>query len=129
MRRSPGGGKKLEYYSLANDGEGIFWEEHKALWAGIEKILRADKLSYDKLQAGEAVLTRGAIEGLMRFCQRTEPIRRSDIYALFTDNCVPKSERQTVAAWLIERFEKDYVWDDQIGMRIWENSRRRSRRI
>src|SRR5580765_3127704 len=27
--------KKLEYYSLANDGEGIFWEEHKALWAGI----------------------------------------------------------------------------------------------
>jgi len=114
--------KKLEYYSLANDGEGIFWEEHKALWAGIEKILRAEKLSYDKLQAGEGVLTRRAMEGLMRFCEKTEPIRRSDIYSLFSDHCVPKSERRTVAAWLIERFEKDYVWDDQLGMRIWENS-------
>jgi len=114
--------KKLEYYSFENDGEGIFWDEHKALWAEIEKILKRDKLSYDKLQDGERVLTRRAIESLMELCEKTEPIRRADIYSLFTNHWVPKSERSLVAAWLVRQFERDYVWDDQISMRIWENS-------
>ena len=114
--------KKLEYYSFENDGEGIFWEEHKALWAEIEKILKRDKLSYDKIQCGEGVLTRRAIESLMELCEKTEPIRRSDIYSLFSNHWVPKSDRGLVVTWLIRRFERDYVWDDQIGMRIWENS-------
>src|SRR5438445_1074015 len=114
--------KKLEYYSLENDGERQFWEEHKALWAEIEKILKRDKLSYDKLQDGEGVLTRRAIEELMKLCEKTEPIRREDIRSLFSGNWVPKSERGLVAPWLIRQFERDCVWDDQIGMRIWENS-------
>jgi len=114
--------KKLEYYSLENDGEGRFWKDHKALWAEIEKILKRDKLSYDKLQDGEGVLARRAIEGLMKLCEKTEPIRREDIRSLFSGNWIPKSERGLVAPWLIRQFERDYVWDDQIGMRIWENS-------
>ncbi len=114
--------KTLDRYSFENDGDGIFWEEHKALWGEIEKVLKRDKLSYDKLQRDEGVLTRQAIEGLMKLCEKTEPIRRDDIYSLFTDNWVPKSERVFVAQWLIKRFEQDYIWDDQLGMRIWDNS-------
>lgn len=114
--------KTLEHYSFENDGDGVFWQEHKALWAEIENILKRDKLSYDKLQRDEGVLTRRAIEGLMELCEKAEPIRRDDIYSLFTDNWVPKSERGFVAPWLIRRFEQDYIWADQLGMRVWYNS-------
>jgi len=114
--------KTLNYYSFENDGDGIFWEENKALWAKIVKVLQRDKLSYDKLQRDECVLTRRAIEGLMELCEKTDPIRRDDIYGFFNDNWVPKSERVFVVQWLIKRFEQDYIWDDQLGMRIWDNS-------
>jgi hypothetical protein len=114
--------KTLERYCFENDGDAVADREHKALWAEIEKILKRDKLSYDNLQRGEGVLTRRAIEGLMELCEKAEPIGRGDICSLFTDHWVPKSERAFVAPWLIRRFEQDYIWDDQLGMRIWDNS-------
>jgi hypothetical protein len=113
--------KKAEQYSLENDGEAIFEKEHRALWAKIQKILKRDKLSYEKLQRG-GVLTRRALESLMELCEQTEPIHRPNIYALLTNHWVPKSERAIVAPWLLRQFERDYIWDDQMGMRIWENS-------
>jgi hypothetical protein len=113
--------KKLDHYSIEKDGEAVSEQEHKNLYAEIEKILKREELSYEKLQRGEA-LTRPAIEGLMELCEKTEPIRRGHIYSLFSDNWVPKSERALVAPWLIRRFEQDYAWDDQLGLRIWENS-------
>jgi hypothetical protein len=112
----------LQKYSLENNGEAISEQEHDALWVEIEKILKREKVSYEKLQRREGVLTRRAIEELMALAEKTEPIRRGDVYSLFTDNWVPKSERALVAPWLMRRFEHDYIWDDQLGMRIWDNS-------
>ena len=113
---------KMEHYSVENNGERVSEEEHKTLWAEIKEILKRERISYDKFQCGKAVLTRPAMEMLMEVCEKTEPIRRHDIYGLFTEPWVPKSQRAFVAQWLIKRFEQDYNWDDQLGMRIWDNS-------
>jgi hypothetical protein len=114
--------KHLERYSFKNDGEGLVWKEHCALWNKIEKILKRAALSYSELEQGKAMLTRRAIQSLMRLGERIDPTGRHDIHSLFTEHWVPKTERGFVAQWLLKRFEFDPETDDQLGMRIWDNA-------
>jgi hypothetical protein len=111
----------LDHYSLENDGEGIFWSEHCALYERINEALAREGLSTEKLQRGEA-LTRPSIEGLMQLGERVEPSQWGDIHHLFGGRAVPKAERPLVARWLVKRFEADPRSDDQLGMRIWDNA-------
>ena len=113
--------KVLDYYSLENDGEGIFWRDHCALYERIKAVLKTEGLSTDKLEEGE-VLTRPAIEALMQLGEKVDRSQWHDIHGLFDDDAVPKNERPFVARWLLERFETDPESDDQLGMRIWDNA-------
>ena len=112
--------ERLRHYSVENDGAAVAEREHKQLWAAIDKILRRDQLSYDKLQRREGVLTRRAMEGLMELAAEVEPIRRQSICDLFTDAWIAKADRAFAATWLIEQFEEERDPDEQIGVRLWE---------
>jgi hypothetical protein len=113
--------KVLDYYSFENDGEGIFWRDHCALYERIDDALKPEGLSVAKLQRS-AVLTRPAIESLMQLGEKAERFQWRDIHHLFGGKAVPKKERALVASWLIKRFEADFESDDQLGMRIWDNA-------
>jgi len=110
----------LDRYSLENDGEGIFWRDHCALYERINDTLKPEALSVAALQ--RAVLTRPAIEAVMQLGEKVERYQWGDIHHLFGGNAVPKKERSFVAPWLLKRFEADPESDDQLGMRIWDNA-------
>lgn len=110
----------LDHYSVENDGKAVADREHKQLWREINKVLERDKLSYDKLQRGEGILTRRAIESLMKLCDTVDPIRQGSISDLFTGHWVAKPDRAFTAAWLIKQFERERDPFEQIGMRLWD---------
>jgi hypothetical protein len=112
--------ERLEHYSVENDGDAVAEREHKQLWSAIEKILQRDKLSYDKLQMHQGVLTRRAIEALMQLCEGIDPVRQDNIHSLFIPQWLPKSEYAFTAEWLIGRFEAERDPNEQIGMRLWD---------
>jgi hypothetical protein len=114
--------KHLERYSFKNDGEGLVWKEHCALWNAIENTLKRAGLSYSELEHGKAMLTRRAIKSVMRLGERMGPPGWDDIHSLFSEHWVPKTDRAFVAQWLLKRFEADPYTDDQLGMRIWDNA-------
>jgi hypothetical protein len=113
--------KVLDNYSFENDGEGVFWRDHCALYERIDDALKPEGLSVAKLQRG-AVLTRPAIDALMQLGEKVERFQWVDIHHLFGRNAVPKKERALIAPWLIKRYESDFESDDQLGMRIWDNA-------
>jgi hypothetical protein len=113
--------KVLDYFSLENDGEGIFWRDHCALYERIDEALKPVGLSVAALPRGE-VLTRPAIEALMRLGETVERSQWGDIHHLFGGKAVPQKEHTLVAPWLLKRFEADPEGDDQLGMRIWDNA-------
>jgi hypothetical protein len=113
--------KVLDYYSFENDGEGVFWRDHCALYERIDDVLQPEGLSVAKLQRG-AILTRPAIEALMQLGEKVERHQWPDIHHMFGRNAIPKKERALVAPWLTKRFETDFESDDQLGMRIWDNA-------
>jgi hypothetical protein len=113
--------KLLNYYSFENDGEGVFWRDHCALYERIDEALKPEGLSMAELQRG-AVLTRPAIEALMRLGEKVERYQWRDIHHLFGANRIPKKDRAIIAPWLVKRFESGLENDDQLGVRIWDNA-------
>jgi hypothetical protein len=114
--------KVLDYYSFENDGEGVFWRDHCALYERIDDALKPEGLSVAKLQSG-AVLTRPAIEALMQLGDKVERFQWPDIHHMFVRNWVPRKERALVAPWLVKRFEAALQSDDdQLGFEIWDNA-------
>lgn len=111
--------KHLDRYSFENDGEILSWREHCDTWNRIDAVLKRDKLSYDKLQAGKGPLPRRAIEGLIKLTEEIDPHSRDNVHGLFDERSVAKSDRPFVAKWLIEEFERSWYADDQLGVNIW----------
>ena len=114
--------KTLNRYSFENDGQGLWWREHSALWEQILQTLKRHGLSHEKLECGDEQFTREAIESLIALCRQTQPIRRDEFHSLFGASNVSKVDRGFVASWLIKEFESGCKLNDQIGVRLWEQS-------
>lgn len=84
-------------------------QAHKELYARISKILQPDGVTVEGVEQGFAVLSRRALEGLMKLCEETHFAQRHSIYWQFAHGKVSKADRAFVARWLFERLtiEKD----------------------
>jgi len=106
-------GEKIEAevlrYTANNRAQAIADEEHKALYARITKILAADGVTPQDVQAKKVTLSRRAQEELMRLCEEVRHTERHSVYWQFTCGQIPKADRAFVARWLLRRFtaEKD----------------------
>lgn len=111
--------ERLVRYSVENDGKTVSDRERQAVLARIKSILKPDAISFDKLQGGEAVLSRRAMESLMQLCEETEHPWHELVYDLFWSKTVLNADRVFVGHWLIKLFAKERDPNEQIGMRLW----------
>ena len=116
--------KYMERYSVENDGQAVAEREHQSLWKQINAILRHERMSYEKLSRGEALLNRGAIEALMRLAKEVERSQVADIADLFANGHVVRQDQEFAVRWLIKLFAQnpDPFERDQLSLRIEENA-------
>jgi len=114
--------KQLERYSYEKNGDALAEREHKAIWKQIKAILAKDKISYEKLEQRDALLSRRAIEALMELCDKTERHHQETIQTLFSDGKVARPDRAFVARWLMKHYQADRDSGSQLGLRIYQNA-------
>src|SRR5687768_1968341 len=112
----------LTRYSVENDGERLADREDKELWKKINTALATGKASYDKLQRGEAELTRPLMEKLIDLCDETPRVRRQEIRDLF--HYAARRDHEFAVRWLLKEYESEPDPDDRgdLSLRIWETA-------
>ncbi len=108
----------VDRYSVENDGEAVFWQEHERLFAHIREALDREGVSSEGFFRGKAVLNRGAIEALMRLYDETERFRKRELANLFSQGRVARGDKAFVAPWLIKAYEVENGWDGDLALRI-----------
>ena len=110
----------LNRYSVENEGQRLEDREHKQLWQKIETVLRIGKASYDKLQSGEAQLTRPVMEKLIELSAKTDRTRRHNIRDLF--QYAAKADREFAVRWLLKEYENEPDPSERgdLSLRIWD---------
>lgn len=110
----------LVRYSVENNGLAVLDRERKAILEKVDNTLKLYGLTHEQLQRRKTILTRPAMEVLMRLCDETEDHHKIDIYQLFTPHSVSKANRAFAAGWFLGLFEAERIPHEQTCCRIWE---------